>query len=906
MHLVGRDRECAVLDRLLENAGAAKGGALVLHGEPGVGKTALLEWTVDAAHGFRIALTSGVEGGMEVPFTAVQQLCSEFAAFMDGLPQPQVAALRVAFGFDVGPPPNPFLVGLAVLGLLSEAGESQPLLAIVDDAQWLDRASARALSFVARRLLAEKVALVFAAREITETLVRVPSLHVEPLGRRDARSLLESVLPGPLDESVVERLIHETRGNPLALIEFPRGLTATQLAGGFGLPVTVPLAESIEESFRRRLAGLPHDARRLLLLAAAEPVGDPALLWRAAVLLGISPVAAQVVESEELLAFDLQVTFRHPLVRSAVYGASGLKERREIHRALAEATDPRVDPDRRAWHFAHASDSPDEDIASALERSASRAQGRGGLVAAAAFLERAAALTPEASRRARRALAAAQRLFEAGALEDALALLDGAQSGDPVDEEVRARAQLLRAQIALVTRRGNDATPLLVTAAQEVERFEPILARAAYLEALSAATLAGRLASGTGFEGVGEAALAGPPMPEAPSPSDLLLRGTAVRFTAGFAAGAPLLKEALRAFQREPVLPSTEAPWLWFASWVALDMWDDAAWMVLSTRQLELARQAGALSALAFILPNRSSVFAFLGELDKAAALEVELSAVTEATGIAPVRYGALALASLRGHESEFSELVRKTVGEAQTRGEGIVLSVAEFLSGGLYNGLGRYEAALAAVAPAEQVFNEGPAVWALTELIEAAVRCGEPERARRAFERVRETTQASGTDWALGIEARLQALVSEGAVADELYREAIVRLGRTAIRVQLARAHLLYGEWLRRERRRRDAREQLQTAYELFCDLGVEGFAERARVELEATGGRARKRTVDTLEQLTPQEAEISRLVAEGHTNREIATRLFVSPSTVEYHLRKVFRKLDVKSRVQLTRRMS
>jgi DNA-binding CsgD family transcriptional regulator len=423
---------------------------------------------------------------------------------------------------------------------------------------------------------------------------------------------------------------------------------------------------------------------------------------------------------------------------------------------------------------------------------------------------------------------------------------------------------------------------------------------------LSAANLAGRLASGAGRAEVGEAALAGPPMPEVPSPSDLLLHGTAVRFTAGFAAVVPLLQEALRVFQREAILPPTEARWLWFASWVALDLWDDAAWMVLSTRHLELVRQAGALSTLPFILPNRSSVFAQCGELDKAAALEVELTAATEATGIAAVRYGALALASLRGQESEFSELIRTTVGEAQARGEGIVLSVAEFLSGGLYNGLGRFEAALAAVAPVEQVYNEGAAIWALTELIEAAVRSGDPERARRAFERVRETTRAAGTDWGLGIEARSQALISEGAEADDLYKEAIIRLSRTTIRVQLARTHLLYGEWLRRERRRVDAREQLQTAYDLFCDFGVEGFAERARVELQATGGHARKRTVGTLDQLTAQEAEISRLAAEGHTNREIATRLFISPSTVEYHLRKVFRKLDVDSRTQLARRLS
>ena len=903
VHLVGRERERAVLDRLLEGAREGTGGVLVMYGEPGVGKTALLESTINSAHGFRIALVKGVEGEVEIPFAGAQQLSSEFAASMDRLPQPQVVALRIAFGLEAGPPPNPLLVGLAVLGLLSEAAEKQPLLAIVDDPQWLDRESVGALAFVARRLLAERIVLLFATREVGDTLGQLPVLQVEPLGRRDARSLLESVLPTPLDERVVERLILETEGNPLALIELPRGLTSTQLAGGFGLPVTVPLAENIEENFRRRLASLPYDSRRLLLIAAAEPIGDPALLCRAAVLLGIPQAASEVLESEGLLAFVPQIAFRHPLFRSAVYKASGLKDRREIHNALAEATDPQVDPDRRAWHFSQATDAPDEDIASDLERSASRAEARGGLAAAAAFLERAAVLTPETYRRVRRALAAAQKMVEGGALGDALALLDGAQFGGELDEDVHARVQLLRAQITFISRRGNDATPLLLAAAQDLERLDPSLARATYLEALFAAMYAGRMASGLGLVEVSEASLAGPPMPENPSPSDLLLQGMAVRFTVGYEAGALLLKEALRAFQREADLPPAEARWLWFASLIALDMWDDAAWAVLSTRQLDLVRSKGALSALPFVLPNQISVFAYLGELDRAAALEVELSAATEATGVASAHYGELSLAALRGRESEFSELLRTTVADAEGRGEGIVLSVAEFLSGGLYNGMGRFKVALAAVAPAEQVYNEFSGIWALTELIEAAVRSGDRERARRAFERVRVTTRAAGTDWGLGIEARCQALVSEGAEAEELYREAIVRLRRTTIRVQLARTHLLYGEWLRSETRPADAREHLLTAYEMFSEFGVEGFAERARVQLQGAGGHAQKRTVDTLQQLTAQEAEISRLVAEGETNREIAARLFISSSTVEYHLGKVYRKLGIKSRTQLAR---
>jgi DNA-binding CsgD family transcriptional regulator len=904
--LLGREREREVLDRLLDGVRGGHGGVLVMRGDAGVGKTALLEYTVEAGRGFRIARTSGIEAEMELPFAVVQQLCSPFFELLERLPQPQHDALGVAFGLSIGPAPNAFLVGLAVLGLLAEAAEEQPLVCVVDDAQWLDSASARTLAFVARRLLAEKIALVFATRALGEGLTGSSELHVEPLGRRDARALLESVLPTRLDEGVLERIVAETHGNPLALLELPRGLSPTQLAGGFGLPAAVPLSATIEEGYTRRLARLPQDARRLLIVAAADPVGDPALVWRAAERLGIPESAAQTVESEDLLVLSPRVVFRHPLVRSAVYGAAGLNERRDVHRVLAEATDPEVDPDRRAWHRAHAAATPDEDVAAELEHSAARAQARGGLAAAAAFLERAVALSPEPSRRAQRALAAAQTKFEAGALDDALGLLQTAESGSAVDDLVRAQVHLLRAQIAFASRRGSDAAPLLLAAARELEVVDPSLARTTYLEALSAATFAGRLVHGGGLVEISEAALAGPPPPEKPQPSDLLLQGLAVQATDGYAAGAPLLKEALNAFQREADLSPNDARWLWFASLIALYMWDDDAWTVLFTRQLELARRTGALPALAFALGTGTTVYAFFGELRTAALLEEEHRAASEATGIASNPVPRLGLASLRGREAQFAELIRTTVREAEARGEGIALTTAEFLSGGLYNGLGRYEAALAVVLPAERFYTEGTAIWALTELIEAAVRCGQPERARRAFERVQETTRAARTDWALGIEARSRALLSEGDDAEELYTEAIRRLARTRVRVQLARTQLLYGEWLRRQRRRLDAREQLRTAHELFRDFGVEAFAERTRVELEATGLRARKRTVDTLDQLTPQETQIARLAAEGHTNREIAARLFISASTVEYHLRKAFRKLDVKSRTQLEDRLS
>ena len=903
--LLGRQREIEVIERLLNTVREGHGAVLMMDGEPGVGKTALLQYASDAARGFRVFRTAGVEGEMELDYAALQQLCSPLLEYSDRLPDPQRDALDVAFGRSTGLAPNPFFVGLAVLGLLSEAAEQQPLLCVVDDAQWLDGASKRALALVARRLLAERVALIFATRSVSNGLARFPRLSVDPLGRRDARALLESVLPARLDESVLERIVTETGGSPLALLELPRGLSPAQLAGGFGLTAALPLSAGIEESFRRRLERLPRNARRLLLLAAADPVGDAALLWRAAPELGVEETAANVLESAGLLTLNGSATFRHPLVRSAVYGSAEPSERREVHRALANATDPQLDPDRRAWHRAQAASIPDEDVAEDLERSAVQAQARGGYAAAAAFLERAVELSPEPSRRARRALAAAQAKFQAGGLDEALGLLATVESSAATDHRVRGQVQRLRAEIAFASRRGSDATPRLLAVAQELEPVDPRLARATYLEALAAATFVGRLARGVGSTDVSRAALAGPPMPPGAGPSDLLLQGLAVRFTEGYTAGAPLLKAAVSAFQSEAVLPVEEARWLWFASQVALDLWDDASWTALSTRQLDLVRQTGDVSALPFVLSIRSGVCAYLGDLRTAALLEEELRAAIEATGIAAVPYGRLSIAALRGDVAGFSELVRTVVGEAEARGEGLALTVTEFMSGTLYNGLGRYEDALAAVVPSERFHTEGPAIWTLTELIEAAVRLGRPERARRAFEHVEETTRAAGTEWALGIEARLRALLSDGEDADELYKEAITRLGRTSIRVQLARTHLLYGEWLRRERRRVDARAELRTAYELFRDFGVDAFAERARLELEATGEHARKRTVDTLGQLTPQELQIGRLAAEGHTNKEIATRLFISASTVEYHLRKTFRKLGVTSRTQLARRI-
>ena len=902
-HLVGRRRERAAVDRLLESVRSGHAGVLVVHGEPGIGKTALLEYALAAGQGYRVIKTTGVEAEMELPFAALQRLCAPIIEHADQLPQSQRDALGVAFGQIVGPSANPFLVGLAVLGLFAEAAEDRPVLASVDDAQWLDGASARALTFVARRLLAERIALLFATREVSDALARLPELRVDSLGHREARALLESALPAPLDDRVLERIVRETRGNPLALLELPRGLTPQQLAGGFGLPADVPLSASIEESFARRLASLSYDARRLLVVAAADPVGDPMLIRRAALALGIPETTVAGVESEGLLAFGPEVAFRHPLARSAVYRAAGLNARREVHRALAEATDPNIDPDRRAWHLAQAAAAPDEPIALELERSAARAMARGGLAAAGAFLERAAALTPELSRRSQRALAAAQTKFQAGALGDARALLEFAESGAPTDLE-RARVDLVRAQITFVATHGRDAPPLLLEAARRLSTLDPTLARETYLDALSAALFAGRLAGpGASALEIAQAARTAPvPLGPRRGP-DVLLDAFTTLLTDSYAAAVPLLQDSERAFGNDRSA-TDQMRWMWLATIAAVQLWDDAGWQTLSERHVRVARKSGALADLPLALTQRTYLHLLKGELTAAGSLVAEIQRATDTTGTDLAPYGAVGLAAHRGREAEAGYLIERTRTAVTGRGEGIGLSVLDWAAAVLYNGLGRYqEACSAALRVAEHDLN--PSLWVMAELIEAAVRAGSPEVVGDAHRRLVSMTHASGTDWAAGIASRSEALLAEGPPAEDLYVEAIDRLGRTLMAVDLARAHLLYGEWLRRERRRVDARVELRLAHELFSDFGMDAFAERARIELLATGERARKRTVDTLEQLTPQEAQVSHLVAEGHTNREIAAQLFISPNTVDYHLRKAFRKLGVKTRTQLARRV-
>jgi DNA-binding CsgD family transcriptional regulator len=902
--LRGRRDECAVLDQLREGARAGRSGVLVIRGEAGVGKTALLDYAIRSASDMRVVRALGVESEMELAFAVLHQLCAPLLDRVDRLPAPQRDALQITFGLRGGGAPDRLFVDLAVLGLLSEAAAELPVLCVIDDAQWLDQASAQALAFVSRRLLAESVVMLFAVREPIRELGALPELLVEGLRDSDARQLLASVVPRRLDEQVVDQLVAEARGNPLALMELPRGFMAAELAGGFGLPGALPLQGRIEDRFLERLVALPADTRRLLLVAAADPTGDSALVWRAAASLGLREAAFEPLAGADLIEIDARVRFRHPLVRSAVYRGAAPDDRRRVRAALAEATDPRVDPDRRAWHLAEATAGPDESIAGELERAAGRAQARGGLGAAAAFLDRAAALTPDHARRAQRALAAAQTKYEAGALDDALALLVTAETGG-VDDLQRARVHLLSAQIAFAVQRGGDAPGLLLEAARELETVDPDRARTAYLEALEASWFAGRLARGADVVEVSRAALAGPAPRQPPRPSDLLLQGMATLPINGLAAAAPILKAALTAFRDEAVLPPEESRWISLAFRAAGDLWDEGSWRMLATRELQRTRDTGALTATPSFLSTLSFIHAVCGELLAAESLLDEIRAIATATGTPAYRYIEIMLAALRGREQELSALVDDFTWDATARGEGFALAFAAQARAVLYNGLGRYEAAFAAVREAVDVapYSELGSQRAMAELVEAAARVGERGIAERALERLTLTTEHSGSDWALAVAARSLALLSDGDEADHLYQQAIERLRHTRGRVQLARSHLLYGEWLRRERRRIDARDQLRTALELFTGMGGEAFAARAERELLATGERVRKRRIETRDELTAQETRIAQLARDGLSNAAIGQRLFISQHTVAYHLRKVFSKLNITSRNQLAR---
>ena len=905
--LHGRREERETLGKLLTQVGGGQSGVLVLRGEAGIGKTALLDHLAQAAAGLRVVRAAGTESERELAFAALHRLCAPVLDRGGQLPGPQRDALEIVFGRKEGTAPDRFLVGLAVLSLLTQAAAEYPLVCVIDDAQWLDQASAQALAFAARRLRADSVLMVFALQEPSADLAGLPELEVSGLRDADARALMASVVWWPLEEEIRDRILAEARGNPLALLELPR----TQAAAGFGVLDAQPLPGRTEQGFLWQLDALPTPTRLLLVIAAAEPTGDPSLVWRAAARLGIPAAAAHAAAQAGLIEFGARVAFRHPLMRSAAYRSASLRERQEAHDALAEVTDPLADPDRRAWHRAQAAPGPDELVAAELEREAGRAQARSGLAAAATFLEHAAALTPDPVRRAERALTGAHAKVRAGAFGTALELLALAES-ETLDPFQRAQAGLVRAQLAFVSDRGGDAPPLLLEAARRLDRHDVGLARATYLDAVHAAMFAGHLAGpGASVREVVLTARASLPAADPPEASDLLLDGLAVHFGEGQQAAVPVMRRALSAAARhssaEPPDPAgQELRWLWLARMAAIRLWDDQAWDTLSGRHIQLVRQTGAISEFPLAVTARIYLHLAIGELHVAEALISELQAAVDPADGGLVSYAALGLAAIRGREDEARALIEAAGADLAARGEGSGVSAAMWAAAVLGNGLGRYADALDAARQASRHPDEfGLAPWSRVELIEAAARSGHPGQAACALRSLAEVTSASGTDWALGVEARSRALLTEGAAAEQHYRAAIERLGRTRVRLDLARAHLLYGEWLRRENRRTDAREQLRSAHQMLQEMGAEGFAERARRELMATGETVRKRTVKTASVLTAQELQIALRAREGHTNTEIGAELFLSPRTVEWHLRKVFGKLGITSRRELDRVM-
>ncbi|MEE6295871.1 ATP-binding protein [Georgenia wangjunii] len=906
MDLVGRRSEREAVEKFLSLARSGRSGSLVVRGEAGIGKTAVLEHARQTAlaSAFRVESSVGIESETQFAFAGLHQLCAPLLDRTGALPEPQQAALGVAFGLHGGAAPDRFLVGLAILHLMAEVAEEEPLLCLVDDAQWLDEASAQVLAFVARRVGAERLALVFGVRDSDAgdrpPFTGLPELRLERLGGSDARVLLGRAVRAPLDEGVRERILAEAGGNPLALLELPSSMRPAHFAGGFELPDVLGVPHRIEEGFRRRSGSLPPETQLLLLVAASEPTGDAALLWRAAAHLGLAREVATPAEAAGLLQIDVRVRFRHSLVRSAVYQAATPPDRRRAHGALAEATDAQADPDRRAWHRAQAVLGTDEEAAAGLERSAGRARARGGVAAAAAFLQHAAELSPEPAARARRALEGAQAKHEAGATEAALALLTVAAAG-PLDALPRARLELLRAQIAFHLTRDSDVPRMLLEAAEMLAPLDSALSRETYLHALDAATLRG----GDDAVQIAAAALVAPPSEVPARPVDLLLDSLATTLTRGYAAGAPGLRRALESFRDSSHTglgqDRRNDGWLWLAGRNAVAILDDELLYTLASRNVQLARDAGALATLPTALNLLSITSVLMGELSRAGELAAEATAITQATGGVQLRHAHVILGAWRGDQAETTALSAVTAQDAAYPDGSTDASQAQYALAVLHNGLGNYPAAQEAASRACRSPELALSSASLPEFIEACVRAGHPERATSALEQFRSRARASGTSWALGMAACSQALMGTGSAAEDQYREAIEQLRYSRMGGYLARTHLVYGEWLRREGRRRDARDQLRTAHQLLTDMGAEAFAARAARELRATGEHARARTAQPTDELTTQELHVARLVATGATSREVGAQLFLSPRTIEAHLRNIFRKLGITSRREL-----
>ncbi|MER7555928.1 AAA family ATPase [Nocardioides sp. NPDC126508] len=891
--LTGRQAEQETLDRLIRGVRAGESRVLVLRGEAGTGKTALLDYLAGRPGAGRVIRAAGVEPESEIAYAGLQQVCAPLLDHLDRLAEPQRQALSTAFGLSAGDPPEALVVGLAVLGLLAEAATDEPLVCVVDDAQWLDRMSEVILTFVARRLDAESVALVFGVRspDDEQLLPDLPELRIGGLADADARLLLESVLPGPVDARVRDQIVAETRGNPLALLELPRGFTPAELAFGFDGQSAKPVASRVEQGFQQRIAALPEQTRRLLLTAAVEPVGDVTLLWRAAERLGIDLDAAAPAEAADLISIGTRVRFRHPLVRSASRRSAGPAALRAVHHALAEVTDPAQDPDRRAWHRAHAAIGPDETVAAELEESADRALARGGRAAAAAFLERAVELTTDPARRAGRSLAAAEARFAAGAIAEAAQLLDTAEIG-PLDPAQLAQVQRLRARLAFALNTGRSVVPPLLEAAGRLEQLDAALCRETYVAAIAAAINAGRL----GGDDLRRTALAGRDAPRGADVTGRLLTGLSTWVLEGHAASVSLLAGVV-----EEIGTENDLELAWLSSAVSHEVWDAAAYFQRSADLLGYARASGRLSLLGATLTFRATALVHAGRFAEAATILDEADALGATVGAPPHPASAVILAAYRGREEEATAAIDACVSYARASGVGWNLGVAAYCRAVLCNGLGRYGEALAAAQEAVEFEDLAVTQWALAEVVEAAARSGADDVASAARDRLVARTSAVDTPWARGTAAYADALTDTSGEAEKHYRTAVDELTAAGMTLHAGRAQLLLGEWLRRQNRRAEGRQQLQAAHELFAGIGAEAFAERAARELAATGGVARTRTRGAEVDLTAQEAQIARLAAAGRTNPEIGAVLFLSPRTVEWHLRKIFTKLGISSRREL-----
>ncbi|WP_327166228.1 helix-turn-helix transcriptional regulator [Mycolicibacterium iranicum] len=902
--LPGRAAECRALSEMVDALRTGRSEVRVLLGEAGIGKTALLTFLRESAADCTVLTAVGVESDMELAFAGLQQLCAPVMDHGLGLPQPQREALEQAFGLsDTGAAPNRFLVGLAVLGLLASAAAEQPVLCVVDDVQWLDQVSAQTLFFVARRLQAESVGLAFATRTPIDGTAGLPTLVVGGLDDVDARRLLESAFPGRLDAAILDRIVAEARGNPLALLETPKDITALH---------TGSVSAGIEEHYRALIADLPEDTRMLLLVAAAEPVGDPALLSRALAHLDLKPATMTSAYDLGLIAVDTRVQFHHPLARSMAYRCATADQRRLAHAALAAVTDPAVDPDRRAWHRALAADSLDEQVALDLERSADRALQRGGTASAAAFLTRAVELTPEPALRTGRALAAAEAHREIASFDSARRLLATAALG-PLSDLQRARSAQLRTRLAFAAARADGDADALVAAvsqftavAGQLMRLDTALATEAYLEALSAAMYVGRIAGGLAAEVAVTARTALAEL-QPKTPLDLVTHALAERLAVGAVEAMPAMRRALDAL-KESTGDSGQG-WFWRAFPLVHDClihetWDDG-WQDVSAHAVQLATDSGALAMLPSALLSRAGAAVEHGELATAGALVAEANDMAIAIDYAPLKYHWIIVAAWRGDEAEVTRLATAALASGRARGEGRMIGLAHYATAVLNVGLGRYADALAAARSASEYDDLGLYPGVLAELVEAGVRGEDRAVAEQAFGCLRDRTRAAGTPRALGTLARSHALLSSGTEAEALYREAIKHYGRTAQRIQVARSHLLYGEWLRRNGPATVAREPLRFAHQEFVHMGSMAFAERARRELQAAGQKTRKQPTAAGDELSPQERQIAELAGQGLTNQEIAGQLFISAHTVEWHLRKVFTKLGIRSRRELRQKL-